>query len=153
MQITKNSHRNIILHSWAFYSCSKWGYFSLQYLGLSSCWLFLLQSTGCRHRGFSSCNTYMLSSWGSWTLECMLSACGTRTLLLCIMWNLPEPRIKPAFPALACGFPIHCNTREVLFDFLIKNMYLGVYGKHDYGPQCFIYDLLRIIHMLYIFSA
>ena len=29
------------------------------------------------------------------------------------MWNLPGPGIEPVSPALACGFFIHCATREV----------------------------------------
>ena len=33
------------------------GYSSLQCVGFSSQWLLLLQSTGSRHAGFSSCGT------------------------------------------------------------------------------------------------
>ena len=74
MQITKNSHRNIILHSWAFCSCSKWGYFSLRYLGLSAWWLFLLQSTACRlflHIHSKFCKKHILhkSVFQCWVLN------------------------------------------------------------------------------------
>ena len=46
------------------------GYSSLQCVGLSLRWLLLLQSTGSRRAGFSSC--------GSCALERRLSSCGTR---------------------------------------------------------------------------
>ena len=41
---------------------------------------------------------------GLWALEHSLSSCGTWSQLLCGMWNLPGPGIKPAFPASAGGF-------------------------------------------------
>ena len=44
------------------------------------------------------------SSCGSWALEHRLSSCGTRTQLLCGMWDLPRPGIEPVSPALAGGF-------------------------------------------------
>ena len=47
-------------------------------------WLLLLQSTGCRHAGFSSC--------GAWAQ------------LPCGMWDLPRPVIKLVSPALTGGF-------------------------------------------------
>ena len=56
----------------------------------------MLQSTGCRHVGFSSC--------GSRALERRLSSCGTRAELLCGMWDLPGLGIEPVSPALAGGF-------------------------------------------------
>ena len=46
------------------------GYPSLQCMGFSLRWLFLLWSTGSRRTGFSGC--------GSRALECRLSHCGTR---------------------------------------------------------------------------
>ena len=45
-----------------------------------------------------------LSSCGSWALELRLSSCGARALLLCGMWDLPGPGLKPVSPALAGGF-------------------------------------------------
>ena len=47
-------------------------------------------------RGFSSC--------GSRALECSLSSCDSQVQLLCSMWDLPGPGIKPMSPALAGGF-------------------------------------------------
>ena len=46
------------------------GYSSLWCVGFSLQWLLLLQSTGSRHAGFSSC--------GSRALERRLSSCGAR---------------------------------------------------------------------------
>ena len=45
-----------------------------------------------------------LSGCGSWALECRLNSCGSQTLLLRGMWDLPRPGIKPMSPALAGGF-------------------------------------------------
>ena len=60
-----------------------------------SLWWPLLLSTGSRLTGFSSC--------------------GTWALLLCSMWNLPRPRIKPMSPKLAGEFFFFnwsCKTSE-----------------------------------------
>ena len=35
---------------------------------------------------------------------CRLSSCGSRAYLLCGMWDLPRPGLKPVSPALAGGF-------------------------------------------------
>ena len=56
----------------------------MQCAGFSLRWLLLLQSTGSRHAGCSSC--------------------GTRAQLLHGMWDLPGPGIEPMSPALAGGF-------------------------------------------------
>ena len=69
--------------SQAFSSCSERGF-------------LLLRSTGSRCLGFSSC--------GSRALEHRLSSCGTWTLLLHGMWDLPGPGLEPMSPALAGGF-------------------------------------------------
>ena len=72
------------------------GYSSLQCAGFSLWWLLLLQSTGSRHTGFSSC--------GSQALERRLSSCGARAQLPRGTWDLPGPGLKPVSPALADGF-------------------------------------------------
>ena len=66
------------------------GYSLMQCAGFSLRWLLLLQSTGSRRSGFSSC--------GSRALECRLNSCGARALLLCGMWDLPGPGLKPMSP-------------------------------------------------------
>ena len=71
-------------------------YTSLQCVGFSLWWLLLLQSTGSRCVGFSSC--------GLQALACRLSSCGTRAQLLRGMWDLPGPGLQPVSPALAGGF-------------------------------------------------
>ena len=60
------------------------GHSSLWCTCLSLQWLLLLQSTGSRHAGFSSC--------GAWAQ------------LLHGMWDLPRPGIEPVSPALAGRF-------------------------------------------------
>ena len=58
--------------------------------------LLLLQSTGSRHMGFSSCSLWA-PMWG-------LSSCGPQDQLLSSMWDLPRPEIKPMSPALPSRF-------------------------------------------------
>ena len=65
-------------------------------MGFSLQWLLLLQSTGSRYAGFSSC--------ASQAPECRLSSCGTWAQLLCGMWDLPGPELKAASPSLAGRF-------------------------------------------------
>ena len=72
------------------------GYSSLRCVGFSLRWLLLLQSTGSRCMGFSSC--------GSQALEHRLSSCGARAWLLHGMWDLPRPGLEPCPPALAGRF-------------------------------------------------
>ena len=71
-------------------------YSSLQCAGFSLWWLLLLQSTGSRHMGFSSCGLRALEHW--------LSSCGAQAQLLLGMWDTPVPGIESGFPALAGRF-------------------------------------------------
>ena len=71
-------------------------YSSLRCAGFSLWWFLLLQSTGSRCVGFSSC--------GSRALEHRLSSCGARAQLLRRIWDLPGPGLKPASSASAGGF-------------------------------------------------
>ena len=79
-----------------FFSCSEQGLLFIAVPGFSLRWLLLLRSTGSRRVGFSSC--------GSRALGHRLSNCGKRAYLLCSMWDLPGPGLKPVSPALAGGF-------------------------------------------------
>ena len=72
------------------------GYSSLWCAGFSLSWLLLLQSTGSRHEGFSSC--------GSRALEHRIRSCDVQALLLHSLWDLPGPGLEPVSPALAGGF-------------------------------------------------
>ena len=93
---------------WAFSSCSKVGdYSSLRCTGFSLHWLLLLQSTGSRCIGFSSCGTQ--------ALERRLSSCGTWVNLLRGMWDLPWPGIEPVSSASAGGFLITVPAGKSLF--------------------------------------
>ena len=70
------------------------GYCSLRCLGFSLLWLLLLQSKGSRH------TASVVAAHG-------LSSCVSWTQLLCGMWNLPGPGIKPVSPA--SGWPADCH--------------------------------------------
>ena len=59
--------------------------------GFSVQWLLLLQRTGSRHSGFSSC--------GFQALEHRLDSCGTQAYLLCHRWDLPRSGVEPMFRA------------------------------------------------------
>ena len=72
------------------------GYSLLWCTGLWLRWPLLLQSTGSRHAGFSSCGTR--------APELRLSSCGAWAQLLRGMWDLPGPGIEPMSLALAGGF-------------------------------------------------
>ena len=59
------------------------GYSWLQRMGFSLPWLLLLQSTGSRQSGFSSCRTCIQLLW---------------------MWDFPRPGIEPLSPVLVHRF-------------------------------------------------
>ena len=71
-------------------------------------------SSGCRvqashWRGLSCCRAWALGHTafgccGSQALEHRLSSRGTRALLLCSVWDLPESGTEPMSPGLADGF-------------------------------------------------
>ena len=94
----------------AFSVTASGGYSSLCCVDYSLRWLLLLQSTGSRCTGFSSCGTrasvvvHRLSSCGLRTLERRLSRCGARAQLLSSMWDLPGPGLEPVSSALAGRF-------------------------------------------------
>ena len=47
---------------------------------------------------------HRLGTWASVVVEHRLSTRGTQAWLLCSLWNLPRPGIKPMSPALAGRF-------------------------------------------------
>ena len=71
-------------------NCREWGLLQLC-TGFSLWWLLLLQSTGSRAHGFQK-------------LQHRLSSCGARAQLICSMWDLPRPGIKPVSLASADSF-------------------------------------------------
>ena len=101
------------------------GYSLLRCAGFSLQWLVLLQSTGSRRRGFSSC--------GTWALERRLSSCGTWALLLHGMWDLPGPGLEPMPPALAGGFLTTAPPGKSL----------AVLFLHTLWIECFSFPLKR----------
>ena len=81
------------------------GYSSLWCTGFSLQWLLLLQSTGSRRVGFSSCGMLAQQLWlaGS-RAPTRVSSCSTWAQLLRGTWDLPGPGLEPMFPALAGTF-------------------------------------------------
>ena len=110
----------------AYSSCDEWVLLFVAVRGL--------QGSHCG--GFSCCGTQALGSWasvvaacglssfGTWALERRLSSCGAQALLLCGMWDLPGPGLKPMSPALAGGILHHCTTREVPLFLMSKQVYV-----------------------------
>ena len=84
-----------------------WGSVSLQCVGFSLQWLFLLQSMGSRDVGFSGC--------GSWALERGLSSCGPQAQLPCSIWNLPGSRIEPCFLYWQTDSPLRHHRSPKIF--------------------------------------
>ena len=104
------------------------GYSLLRCTGFSLRWLLLLQSTGSRHMGFSSCGTrasvvvaHGLSSCGSRALECRLSSCGPGAQLLRGIWDIPGPGLEPVSPALTGGFLTTAPPGKSHYRFLHKH--------------------------------
>ena len=93
------------------------GYSSLRFVVFSLRWLLLLQSTGSRYAGFSSC--------GSRGLERRLSSCGAWAYLFRGMWDLPTPGFEPLPLILAGGFLTTEPPGKSLFLFLLGKC-LGV---------------------------
>ena len=69
---------------WAFSSCGKRGLLFIAMRRLLTVVASLLQCTGCRFEGFSSC--------------------GIMGLVVLGMWDLPGPGIEPVFLPLQGGF-------------------------------------------------
>ena len=77
----------------ATFPCSAWA----SYCGDFSC-------CGAWALGTQTSVAHGVSSCGSPVLEHRLSSCGARAQLLCDMWDLPGPGLKPVSHALAGGF-------------------------------------------------
>ena len=57
-------------------------------------------------------------------------------LLLCGMWNLPGPGIKPVSSALARQILTHCTAREILI-LLLTTLVLLDQMPIQYDPMCY----------------
>ena len=70
--------------------------------------------------GFSCCGAWALGTQASVVAArgfssggaCGLSSCGAQAYLLCGMWDLPGPGIKPVSPALAGGLSTTVSPRK-----------------------------------------
>ena len=86
------------------------GYYTLQCMGFSLWWLLLLQSTGSRHAGFSSCSTWAQQLWlvgfRGQTQWCMG---------LVALWHVGSSRTRnrTCVPCIGRQILNHCVTREV----------------------------------------
>ena len=121
------------LSSSFFCCCYKFIYFIylfLAVLGLCCCaWAF--SSYGERGLLFvavcellitvaSHCGARALGARASVVAACGLSSCGSRAYLLCGMWDLPGPGIKPVSPALAGGLSTTAPPGKPLFFFFFN---------------------------------
>ena len=106
-------------------------------------WLLLVQSTGSRWAGSSSCGR--LSSCGSQALQPGLSSCGTQAPLLRGVWNTPRPGIEPAPPALTGRRPSTVppgKSKRVHFAHSPETSLPRGYTdrSEDASTQCFLYS-------------
>ena len=115
-----HTHTHIYIHSFSFLFFNFWPWYSiylfiylfifgcvgssLRYAGFSLWWLLLLQSTGSRCAGFSSC--------GSRTLERRLSSCGARGLVAPQHVGSSRTRAQTCVPCIGRWILNHCATRE-----------------------------------------
>ena len=88
-----------------FYSCGEQG---LLFVAVHR--LLIAVASRCRAQALGAQASVVvarrLSSCGSRALERRLSSCGARAYLLCGMWDLPGPGLKPVSSALAGRFSI-----------------------------------------------
>ena len=107
------------------------GYSSLQCAGFSLQWLLLLQSTGSRHTGFSSCGTWAQQLWlaGSRVLAQQLWSTG-----LVALWHVGSSptRARTRVPCIGRQTLNHCTTREV--PILVFKRKFGKFGKGFFPP-------------------
>ena len=87
----------------AFSSCGEWGLLSVAVRGI-----FIAVASGCGAQALGAWASVVaargLSSCGLQALEHRLSSCDAWAYLLCGMWDLPGPGLKPVSPALAGRF-------------------------------------------------
>ena len=102
------------------------GYSSLRCAGFSLRWLLLLQSTGSRRMGFSSCSTW------SRALERRPSSCGAWAQLLRGMWDLPRPGLEPLSPALAGGFLTTAPPGKPERPMFYRNIFIAICSLKKY---------------------
>ena len=113
------------------------GYSSLQCTCFSLRWLLLLQSTGSRHAGFSSCGTWAQQLWlmGSRAQAQQLWATG-----LVAPWRVGSSRIRARtrVPCIGRRSLNHCATREVPGDKSLKSSVwpYGMNTLRHIAPVC-----------------
>ena len=88
----------------AFSSCGERGLLFVVVRRLLLAVASLVAEHGLQARGLQQLWCMGFSSCGLWALERRLGSCGTRAQLLCSMWDLPRPGLKPMSPALAGEF-------------------------------------------------
>ena len=123
-----------------------------------------LQCVASHCGGFSCCEAWALgmqasvvvacelSSCGSWALEHRLSSCGAWAQLLCGIWDLPRPGLKPVSPALAGGFlttaPSWKPHMAILDPITVArlDLYAHAQSYQDQGQQwCFPKEILILV--------
>ena len=104
------------------------GYSSLWCMGFSLQWLLLLQSTGSRHAGFSSCGTWAQQLWHA-------SSRAQAQQLWCTGLVAPRhvgsswARAQTHVPCIGRWILNHCATREAAFQILNSHLW-PLIGQH-----------------------
>ena len=120
---------------------SERGYSSLRCAGFSLQWLLLLQSTGSRPVGFSSC--------GLRAPEHSLSSCGL-VAPRHGMWDLPRPGTEPMSSALAGGFLTTVPPGKSLYMFYCLLTYYPTDGHLCCFQHFVMTDSAAVNNLVYI---
>ena len=147
----------------AFSSCRERGYSSLRCVGFSLWWLLLLQSTGSRHTGFSSCGMWA-QQW--WLVGSRAQAQQLQRMGLVAPWHMGSSRTRARTRVPCIGRQIlnHCATREApecVFIASVQNRGVGSSGVRFHRCSLFMqrksllplaYHTPELGHKLWVFS-
>ena len=112
----------ICVFSFFFFLINLFIYFGLHWVFIAAWKLSLVAESGgyssLRCVGFSCWETQALGTQATVVVVHGLSSCGTGAWLLCGMWDLPRPGLKPVSPALAGEFLTTVPPGKSLCSFL-----------------------------------
>ena len=130
-------------HMKAFSSCGELGLLRMLVQGLLIPWLLLLQNTGSRCSGFSSCSTY--AQWWWCTDLAALQHVGSS-------WTRDWTHV----PCVGRWIPVHCTTWEVLessFRKHIKSRCLGQWNLCPWKSHQYVIQNVCLVMVLVVDKA